>query len=64
MSDGNFNRTLLPRHDYQSGVRAGRAAMRTRAVAAFTHLLQEARPDAPAADLEAEIARFKALLDP
>lgn len=63
MSDGNFNRTLLPRHDYQSGVRAGRAAMRSRAVAAFTQLLRQTHPDAPTDHLQAEIARFKALLD-
>ena len=35
MSDGNFNRNLLPYRDFQSGVRAGRAQMRTAAVAAF-----------------------------
>ena len=35
MSDGNFNRNLLAYRDFQSGVRAGRAQVRTAAVAAF-----------------------------
>ena len=35
MSDGNFNRNLLPYRDFQSGVRAGRAQMRTAALSAF-----------------------------
>ena len=28
MADGNYNRNILPYHNYQSGYRAGRAAMR------------------------------------
>lgn len=39
MSDGNYNRNLLPYRDYPSGVRAGRAAMRTLALAAFERVL-------------------------
>lgn len=35
MSDGNYNRTHLPYHNYQSGVRAGRATMRQTAMEAF-----------------------------
>ena len=41
MSDGNFNRNLLPYRDFQSGVRAGRAQMRTAALSGrcYTPLL-------------------------
>lgn len=41
MSDGNFNRNLLPYHDYRSGLRAGRAAMRTLALQAFGRILAQ-----------------------
>ena len=40
MSDGNFNRNLLPSHSFQSGVRTGRAVMKTKAVAAFSKWLR------------------------
>ena len=40
MSDGNYNRNLLPYRDYQSGVRAGRATMRTRAMEKLRELLK------------------------
>ena len=39
MSDGNFNRNLLPYRNYQSGLRAGRATMRTQALQALEELL-------------------------
>ena len=41
MSDGNYNRNLLPYRDYQSGVRAGRAIMRTRAMEKLRELLEK-----------------------
>lgn len=40
MSDGHFNRSLLPRTDYQSGYRAGQAAARRQAEAVFRHVVQ------------------------
>ena len=39
MSDGNFNRNLLPSHSFQSGVRTGRAVMKNKALAAFSKWL-------------------------
>lgn len=39
MSDGNYNRNLLPYKDYQSGFRAGKAQTRTRALEAFRRLM-------------------------
>lgn len=41
MSDGNYNRNLLPYRDYQSGVRAGRVTMRTRAMEKLRELLEK-----------------------
>ncbi len=39
MSDGNYNRNLLPYNNYQSGVRAGEARMRTLALKTFEDFL-------------------------
>ena len=41
MSDGNFNRNLLPYHDDQSGVRAGRATTKRKAIELLEKLLSE-----------------------
>ena len=41
MSDGNYNRNLLPYHQYQSGLKAGRAQMRTLAIRAFVAWMDE-----------------------
>lgn len=40
MSDGNYNRNLLPYKPYESGLRAGRAQMREKALKAFTAWLE------------------------
>ena len=45
MSDGNYNRSLLPANFYQSGVRAGQAQMRVKAISVFTELLYNHIPD-------------------
>ena len=39
MSDGNFNRQLLPKTDLSSGLRAGKAQMRMKAEKAFDQVL-------------------------
>ena len=41
MSDGNFNRSMLPSNSYQSGVRAGRSQMRIKAIQLVDELLKE-----------------------
>lgn len=41
MSDGNFNRQLLPKTELSSGLRAGKAQMRTKAEQAFATILAE-----------------------
>lgn len=46
MSDGNFNKALLPRTDFQSGIRAGKATARNLAEKAFDLTLQKIFPSA------------------
>lgn len=41
MSDGNYNRNILPYNDYRSGVRAGRSSERMHAVRMFAELIEE-----------------------
>lgn len=47
MSDGNFNRSLLPANSYQSGVRAGQTQMRIKAINVLSELLSGHFPDLP-----------------
>lgn len=39
MSDGNFNRQLLPKTELSSGLRAGKAQMRVKAEHAFDEVI-------------------------
>ena len=41
MSDGNFNRQLLPNTDLSSGLRAGRAQMKMKAELAFNEVIND-----------------------
>ena len=41
MSDGNFNRQLLPKTDLSSGLRAGKAQMRQKAERAFDEVIND-----------------------
>lgn len=62
MSDGNFNRNLLPYHNYQSGVRAGRASMRTTALKAFEEWLQDDQPDLSSGERAEKLHAFRQIL--
>ena len=44
MSDGNFNRALLPSTPYRSGVKMGQQQMKARAVEAFRAWAKEKFP--------------------
>lgn len=44
MSDGNFNRALLPSTPYASGVKMGRQQMKMRSGAILSMLLEERFP--------------------
>lgn len=41
MSDGNFNRQLLPKTELASGIRAGKAQMRIKAEHAFDEVVND-----------------------
>ena len=45
MSDGNFNRALLPHTPYHSGLATGRMQMRNRAEEALKAILSKHFPD-------------------
>lgn len=60
MSDGNYNRNLLPYHQYQSGLRAGKAQMHTLALKAFATWLEEEGISSDKA--QAMMLRFRTLL--
>ncbi len=62
MSDGNYNRNLLPYHNYQSGVRAGKAALRQLALDEFRRQLAELRPDLAGSEVEERVARMHRVL--
>lgn len=60
MSDGNYNRNLLPYHQYESGLRAGRAQARTLALRAFAQWLEEQGCDAESR--EKHLLRFREIM--
>lgn len=45
MSDGNFNRALLPHTPYQSGLQAGKSMGRMHAIEAFKDYLTQFHSD-------------------
>ena len=63
MSDGNFNRSMLPYRDYQSGLRAGKAQMRTIAVEAFKFWLSKHPSALDAENFCEAVADFKQRLE-
>ena len=62
MSDGNFNRQLLPKTQLSSGLRAGRAQMRTKAEKAFDEVVNEFIMNETKERKEAMKRRFMELL--
>ena len=62
MSDGNFNRQLLPKTELSSGLRAGKAQMRVRAEQAFVQLLEEELPQLTDDERQRLHERFMQLL--
>ncbi|MBR4297873.1 MAG: hypothetical protein IKT82_06770 [Bacteroidaceae bacterium] len=62
MADGNFNRSPLATNSYQSGVRAGKASMRTMALRAFEVHLSTHFQNASEEEREAMTQAFKGLL--
>ena len=62
MSDGNFNRSLLPHTPYSSGLKAGKAMARMWAVAAFEEWLHTQQPQLSPEDLHQQVESFSRLL--
>lgn len=59
MSDGNFNRSMLPSNSYQSGVRAGTSKMKEKAVEALRELLETHCVEIPVERQNEIITRFR-----
>ena len=62
MSDGNFNRQLLPNTDLSSGLRAGKAQMKMRAEQAFNEIVETFLADETEEKKAAMKQRFMELL--
>lgn len=59
MSDGNFNRALLPKNDLSAGLRAGKAQMRAKAEQAFKDILDTYFPDITDEQKSAALSDFR-----
>lgn len=59
MSDGNFNRALLPHTPYQSGLSAGKSMTRMHALAVLDELLPTWFPTDNAEQLQAKREAFR-----
>ncbi len=62
MSDGNFNRALLPSTPYRSGMKMGLQQMRGKAVEAFQNLIKEKFPALSDEELNELICTFRRML--
>lgn len=62
MSDGNFNRCLLPHTPYHSGLQAGKSMARMKAIEAFKEYLIQSGQSADENVMKHEIERFKQIL--
>ncbi|MEG1860208.1 MAG: hypothetical protein RR206_00770 [Bacteroidaceae bacterium] len=63
MSDGNFNKALLPHTNYQSGIRAGKAMMRKLAIESFEKVLADYALTTTEEDYKELFLSFKKRLD-
>lgn len=62
MSDGNFNRSLLPHTPYHSGLQTGKAMTKMKAAEAFREFIGQEFPHLSPAELDEKTTRFKTLL--
>ncbi len=62
MSDGNFNRSLLPKSELSTGIKSGKAQMRAKAEKAFDTVAERVFNDVPEEKLaEAKVLFMKML---
>ena len=59
MSDGNFNRALLPHTPFASGLKAGKSMMKMQAIEAFGQWLREQQPELSGEALQALVEDFR-----
>lgn len=62
MSDGNFNRNLLPYTPYQSGLKAGKSMARMKALEAFKIYMKD-NTALNSEEIETEYHKFKSILE-
>ena len=62
MSDGNFNRSLLPHTPYHSGLQAGKAMARMQALKAFKLYLTQSAPQITEEEIKIQTRRFQEIL--
>ena len=62
MSDGNFNRQLLPKTELASGLRAGKAQMRAKAEQAFAAFIEEEFADLSVEQKKQKVEKFMNML--
>lgn len=63
MSDGHFNKCFLPHNQFQSGLRAGKAQGRMKAMDAFRRFMDKTLPELTPDTREAYTNVFKAELE-
>jgi len=59
MSDGNFNRALLPHTPYTSGLKAGKQIAKMKAVELYKEHIKALQPSVTDDDLKALSERFE-----
>ena len=64
MSDGNFNRALLPSTPYRSGLKMGWQQTRGKAIEVFQELIKEKFPALSDGELNDLVSAFRSKLSP
>ena len=59
MSDGNFNRALLPHTPYQSGLKAGKSMARMFAIEVFRDYVRQLLPTATESEITRHVDNFR-----
>lgn len=62
MSDGNFNRALLPHTPYESGLKMGKAMARKCAAEVFADFIRKKHPDLSEQEIKKMSDEFSTLL--
>ena len=62
MSDGNFNRALLPSTPIASGIKMGKQQMKAKAVAVFKDIIKEKFPTLTDEELQDIVSTFNTRL--